>query len=286
MPEQSLKIPFNGTEFFINIADGDMVNLNHIHEISGAKETQSPKRWTALPTAKRLIKSINGGKSVLLKKRGIGGGTWAHWQLALSYAQYLSPELHTAVNDVFRERIEETIDPELGIDRSKERARRAWKAQGKSDKWIAEREQGKAIHGSYVDTLIEHEVKPGHEIGQCTNQIYKGLFRTGKSGLEKSIRNKTPGLPKRINIRDHAKLSSIAAISLSEALSSERIEELSASGVNECSKISLDKATSVRLALDDSRSKDRASLPPESNKVIRDNEKIRSNIKGLKDALK
>ena len=194
--------------------------------------------------------------------------------------------MHIAVNNVFKERIEETIDPELGINRSKERARKAWKAQGKSDKWIAEREQGKFVHGIYVDTLINHEVKPGYEIGQCTNQIYQGLFHTDKSGLEKSIRDKNPDLPKRINVRDHAKLSSIAAISLSEALSSEKIEDFNASGVIECSNISLEKATSVRLALNDSASKDKASLPPSQKKVVRDPAIYRKKFKEMKDALK
>lgn len=287
MSEKSLKIPFNGNEFFINIADGNMVNLNHIFEISGASGGKDPRRWKSLESTKTLIKSMNVGESDILKtKRGEGGGTWGHWQLALSYAQYLSPELHIVVNSVFKERLEETIDPELGINRSKERARKAWKAQGKSDKWIAEREQGKYVHGIYVDTLINHEVKPGYEIGQCTNQIYQGLFHTDKAGLEKSIRDKNPDLPKRINVRDHAKLSSIAAISLSEALSSEKIEDFNASGVIECSNISLEKATSVRLALNDSASKDKASLPPIEKKVVRNPAIYRKKFKEMKDALK
>jgi len=286
MPEKSLKIPFNGSEFFINIADGNMVKLNHIYEISGSERGKKPAEWNKLESTKNLIKSIKRDETPIIKtKRGTGGGTWAHWQLALSYAQYLSPELHGIVNNVFKERLEETIDPELGIDRSKERARKAWKAQGKSDKWITEREQGKYIHGVYVETLIEHEVKPGPEIGRCTNQIYKGLFRTDKAGLEKSIRERNPDLPKKINVRDHAKLSSIAAISLSEALSSERIDEVNAIGVNECSSISLEKATSVRLALNDSRSKDNASLPPRKNKANPNIEKDRKKIKALKDAI-
>lgn len=29
-----------------------------------------------------------------------GGGTFAHWQIALAYAKYLSPELHMQVNEV------------------------------------------------------------------------------------------------------------------------------------------------------------------------------------------
>lgn len=30
-----------------------------------------------------------------------GGGTFAHWQIALAYAKYLSPELHAHVNETY-----------------------------------------------------------------------------------------------------------------------------------------------------------------------------------------
>ena len=287
MPEQSIKIPFNGSEFFINIADGNMVNLNEIHEISGASIGKDPRRWKSLDRTKNLIKSMNVGKYDIIKtKRGVNGGTWAHWQLALSYAQYLSPELHLVVNQVFKERLEEIIDPELGINRSRENSRKKWKSQGKTDRWIAGREQGIYVHGNYVDTLIGHNVNKGKEIGRCTNQIYRGLFNKDKNGIVNSIRIKNTELPKTINVRDHVKLSSIIAISLSEELSREKIEEINANGVDECSNISLEKASSVRLALDDSRSKDKASLPPIEKKVVRDVEKNRKNIKNLRDALK
>lgn len=36
------------------------------------------------------------------KKGGGGGETWGHWQLALSYAQWISPEFHARVNEVYR----------------------------------------------------------------------------------------------------------------------------------------------------------------------------------------
>lgn len=39
-------------------------------------------------------------------QRGKGGGTYAHWQLGLAYAKYLSPEFHICCNTVVRERME------------------------------------------------------------------------------------------------------------------------------------------------------------------------------------
>jgi len=191
-----------------------------------------------------------------------------------------------AMNGVFKERLEEIVDPELGITRSQDRARKTWKAQGKSDEWIAKREQGKKIRDVYVSTLIEHDVKPGAEVGHCTNQIYKGLFFKDSAALEEHLRSNNPNLPNKINIRDHAKLSSLAAISLAEALSSEKIEEINAQGVNHCAQVSLEKASAVRMVLEDSKSRDKASLPPPINKANRDIEKSRKNIDKLRAALK
>ena len=284
-----IEIPYNGQSFFIDIAEGKMVNLNRIFEISGLSKSQSPYEWSRLPTTISLITSMtndNTEKSRIIKsRRGKGGGTWAHWQLALSYAQYLSPELHLAVNQVFKERLEETIDPELGISRSKDRARKAWKAQGKTDEWIEKREQGKHIREFYVSTLINHDVKPGAEVGICTNEIYKGLFFKDSTQIEDSLRKNHPDLPKKINIRDHAKLSSLAAISLSEALSSEKIEEINAQGVDHCAKISNEKASSVRMALADSRAKDNALLSQKIDKPPVNTDENKKRIQSLRNAL-
>ena len=43
---------------------------------------------------------------IMIAKRGKGGSTFAHWQIALAYAKYLSPEFHAWCNTVVRERME------------------------------------------------------------------------------------------------------------------------------------------------------------------------------------
>ena len=278
-----IEIPYNGQTFFIDIAEGNMVSLNRIYEISGTPKNKDPRQWIRLPTTKSVMESMNVGKSHILKtKRGEGGGTWAHWQLALSYAQYLSPELHLAVNQVFKDRLEETIDPELGISRGKERAVKKWQDQGHDAQWIADREHHVSTRKVYIDTLLTHDVKPNHELGICTNKIYKGLFNKDASELESSIRERKPDLPKKINIRDHVKRSSIAAIGLAEALASEEIDEFNIRGVNDCAKTSFDKGVSVHLALRDSQEKSPARiLEKELSK-----EEGRTRIQQLKDSLK
>lgn len=256
MPFLSLEFSYCGQSFLLDVAEGNMVDLNRLHEISGAPKGKEPKEWAKLPSTKNLIKSMNGGKSPVLKtKRGKGGGTQAHWQLALSYAQYLSPELHLAVNQVFKERLEEMLDPELGIKRSRERAKKAWAKQGHDKRWVATREQGIDTRNGYTDTLVTHDVRPGVEIAHCTNKIYKGIFNQDKGEIEAGLRAKNPDLPKRVNIRDHAKRSSLMAIGLAEALASEEIEDHDIRGVTNCAQVSYDKGMSVRLALNDSNSK-------------------------------
>lgn len=259
-----IELQYNGHHFLIDVAEGNMVSLNKIYEIAGAPETQSPSRWTELPETKRAMEklgeklgeSMNDRKSAILETDRVAAGVvWAHWQLALSYAQYLSPELHIAVNQVFKERLEEMVDPELGVERSRERARQTWREQGKNDSWIAAREQGIDTRKAYVGTLLEHNVNPGSEVGHCTNQIYIGTFLKGRHEIEQEIRAKTPNLPAKINIRDFVKRSTLQAIGLAEALASEHIEEHNVQGVYDCARISLDKGRSVRMALDDARSK-------------------------------
>ena len=183
-----------------------MVSLNRIYEISGSPKNQDPSQWKRLESTTKVIESLNMDETHILKtQRGIGGGTWAHWQLALSYAQYLSPELHLIVNQVFKERLEEAVDPELGINRSQARAIKKWESEGRDEQWIAARIHHQYTRKIYVDTLINHDVEPNHEIGICTNRMYDGIFNKDKNEIEKDLRDSTPGLPKNINIRASCK---------------------------------------------------------------------------------
>lgn len=283
MKQKNIEIPYNGEKFFIDVADGNMINLNKLHELSGAIQGKEPKEWSKLPSTKKLMKSIFGGKSPELKtKRGPGGGTWAHWQIALSYAQYLSPELHLAINQVFKERLEEIADPELGINRSHDRAKKKWEEQGHDDQWIADRTQHIGNRKFFVDTLLDHDVKPNHEIGVCTNNIYKGLFNKNRDEIEQEIRAKTPNLPKKVNIRDYAKRSSIAAIGLTEALAAEEIEETNVRGVDGCAKVSFEKGMIIQGVLSSAKKKSPASLAREKSTP----EESEKRINDLKNALK
>jgi hypothetical protein len=51
-------------------------------------------------------------EGVLKSTKGRYGGTYAHWQIALAYAKYLSPEFHIWCNEVVRDRFIEMRDPD------------------------------------------------------------------------------------------------------------------------------------------------------------------------------
>ena len=88
---------------------------------AGSPGGKRPKDW--LKTAETIefiehISKLKGDETPLLDiKPGRSGGTWAELQIALKYAQYLSPEFQQLVNDVFIERVREEADPELTIAR-------------------------------------------------------------------------------------------------------------------------------------------------------------------------
>lgn len=89
--------------------DGDMWCITDLWRAHGAIASRKPKEWLRSADAQRLFEflsdSLEGGNSHLTKARktaGGGGDTWAHWQLALAYAKWLSPEFHARVNEIYR----------------------------------------------------------------------------------------------------------------------------------------------------------------------------------------
>jgi len=102
---------------------GAMMNLTSLWNSVGGVNSQRPANWlqqdgTQLFVSK-VAQTFNVAQDYILKtKKGRrSGGTWAHWQIGLSYAQYLDPELQMWVNQVAKERFEEMADPAQVIRR-------------------------------------------------------------------------------------------------------------------------------------------------------------------------
>lgn len=93
---------------------GEMLSLTDMWKAAGGPSGRAPADWRALSStvefSEHVAALVNAGFSGNdLFKTNRGGsqpGTWAHWQMAISYAKYLSPAFHAACNVVIRERME------------------------------------------------------------------------------------------------------------------------------------------------------------------------------------
>ncbi|WP_029461240.1 KilA-N domain-containing protein [Solidesulfovibrio alcoholivorans] len=97
----------------------EMVSLTDLWKANGGGEKKKPRRWLEAESVQDLIKALakkeGVRKSSLLKvKKGVG--TYGHWQLALAFAKWLSPEMHMAANAVFRGYV--NADPGMAMEES------------------------------------------------------------------------------------------------------------------------------------------------------------------------
>ena len=99
----------------------DMVSLTQMWRACGSERHKQPSQWMRYDHADELLSELSKMaktvKSQFWKtKRGrIGGGTFAHWQLGIAYAQFLDPRFQLFYGQLVRERFEEMSDPELSI---------------------------------------------------------------------------------------------------------------------------------------------------------------------------
>lgn len=90
---------------------GEMLSLTDMWRAAGGDPNKAPKFWIPQDATQEFIGYISDLKKVipdnlLQVERGRNGGTWAHWQIAMAYAKYLSPEFHAWCNQVVRDYME------------------------------------------------------------------------------------------------------------------------------------------------------------------------------------
>lgn len=104
---------YNGVEIHDR---GEMLCLTDMWKAGRSPSGRGPADWLALSSVKEFMAcvdaSYNAGKSGILTKKGKNGGTYAHWQIGLSYAKYLSPEFHVWCNSVVRAHMEGRLAPQ------------------------------------------------------------------------------------------------------------------------------------------------------------------------------
>ena len=177
-------------------------------------------------------------RSVIYSLRGQRAGTWAHENIALGYAAYLSADLAVEIRDVFLRyrRGDESLVDDI-------RSRRP-----ANDDRDLHRQIGKGVRNCYTATLDGHGVTMPVEYAQCTNAAYKELF----GGTAKQLRQQR-GLPPKASIRDDMTIAELAFTMASEALATERIEQQNAQGFLECHDATRQASSAIRGAIEADR---------------------------------
>lgn len=222
---------FNKKDILTSVkVENEMFSLNDIHDLAGKPANKDPRQWLRLESTIQLSETVADvlkvGKSHIIKsKKGKGGGTFAHKNIALAYAKYLDPKLHVLVNEVFFERIEEEKNPELIVDR----AISTYERKGMKPEWITKRLTAKGVRNEFTHLLKEHGVTGPDGYKDCTNAMYIGLYGKTASKIRKA-RN----LPEKANLRENMSLLELQAISFAETLAMEDIRTNRKYGNEEC----------------------------------------------------
>lgn len=224
MSNQALAVLMIGTAEVRRNADG-LVSITDLYQTASsqgmADGKRDPRRWKD-EAGKDFIEAVAGALNVrptdiMKSTRGKGGGTFAHWQIALAYAKYLSPELHMQVNEVYARAKsgDVTLADEI-----------ADKASQADQVWLAKRVQGKIARSQLTSTLSAHGVT-GKGYADCTNAIYKPIL-----GGKKSEVCAANGIPnkKSISMRDLMTVEQLMATGMAELVAKKQIEKFNARG--------------------------------------------------------
>lgn len=207
--------------------DDGLVSLTDIFKAAESKGwadgKRDPRRWK-LQDGASFISFVAATLNVPLRDiykttKGKGGGTYAHWQIALAYAKYLSDELHMEVNEVYAryKAGDVTLAAEI-----------ADKAKPKDAEWLARRVQSTVARNQLTSTLAAHGVA-GRGFADCTNAIYKNIL-----GGKKSEVCAARGLPKKVNLRDVMNSDQLIMTAMSEVVARKRIEVKNQRGNQAC----------------------------------------------------
>ncbi|CAJ0890976.1 hypothetical protein AMST5_04095 [freshwater sediment metagenome] len=251
-------LPVKGRK--VRIDEKGRVCLNDIHKAGGFSKNHRPSDWGSLQSTLSLIRITaekSSGKSGTLSKSdllsvycvrvGRDGGVWAHQNLALAYAKYLSPQLHYEVNEVFLrfKRGDATLADET-LQRS----------TPEGNEWAARRAISRVVRNQYTKELQDRGVKDRFHFANCTNETYKGLF----DKTAKQLRIDRGLMKTNDNLRDKMSMKELAFVAASEALSVEHMEDVNAAGYSQCKRSTASAAQAIRSAIETDRRNRRSSI--------------------------
>lgn len=129
--------------------------------------------------------------------------------------------------EVGKERIDETVDPELTIDRALE----TYLKKGYTREWINQRLQAIQVRKELTDSWQDHGVTEGREYAILTNEIYKAW-----SGMSTRQYKDLKGLKKE-NLRDNMSTTELILNMLAEAATKDIAESTNPQGLEENKKV-------------------------------------------------
>lgn len=233
----------------IHVDKNGFVCLNDIWSAAGFTVRQKPADWKDLPTTGRLIIALldrNAGKSgiknynpasVIVTRKGRGGGVFAAVQLAVKYAEYLNPSLALEVAEVFlRFKVGDATLADEVLER----------ASPEANEWAGKRAIARAGRRPFTDTLQRHGVRERMEYARCTDAVYIGLFRKTARQLKTTKQAKS-------NLRDAMDAVELTFVAAGEALARERIEQINCQGAVACEAATLRSTSFLRDAIEAER---------------------------------
>ena len=106
-----LKYAYQGSEITFSNGENVMVNATQMAKAFGKR----PNDWLRSEQAQRMIEAISASQKceptdlVIVKNGGSDYGTWFHEDVALVFAQWLSPEFYLWCNDRIKELIKNGV---------------------------------------------------------------------------------------------------------------------------------------------------------------------------------
>lgn len=90
---------------------GEMLSLTDMWRAAEGTDSQRPYEWLRTDVAEMFVDHIStvtglARNELIQTLRGNEAGTWAHWQIGMAYAKYLSPEFHAWCNQKVRDHME------------------------------------------------------------------------------------------------------------------------------------------------------------------------------------
>lgn len=172
--------------------------------------------------------SVNITELKVTRRGRYDSGTFLHPKLAIVFARWISPEFAYWCDEQVPALIQKA--KEAPIKAVEARTRRLQRL-GRPTEVIALRLNGVEVRKAFTDRLKLHGVN-GIGFADCSRAHYFPLF----GGSTDVIRQKLD-VPGKDNVRDYMSLTQLSAISLSEALSAERIEKERVYGNNACVEV-------------------------------------------------